>query len=367
MVISEHQEILKKGRGIWKEWRNKNRGIIPDLSGANLRDADLTRVNLNKADLGGADLSGAKLIGADLSRANLNKAKLIKAKLNRAYFLRANFNKSDLDRSILIGANLERAILNNSNFSSANLRESNLSYAKLNNTNFENAFLDDAIFSNTEVHSSNFNKASIDRIRDCSQDTKEDLISAGAIIGNTVYADETQKLKSLLEYTKFKLKAAEEESMRLTLTSIPAIPLWQNRNFDVLENLCFVIMPFTEKNNLKTIYLDHTKKIIESFGLDCKRADDMFKHDMIMEDIWENICVARFIVSDLTDKNPNVFYELGMAHTLGKRVVLITQKDEDVPFDLHHLRYIKYEFTPPGMKKFEDDLIKKINSILNET
>jgi len=145
---------------------------------------------------------------------------------------------------------------------------------------------------------------------------------------------------------------------------IPANPIWKNRNFDVEIDRCFVIMPFKIDKNLHLIYNGYIKKIIESFDLKCIRADDIFKHEMIMENIWEQICISKFIIGDLTDKNPNVFYELGMAHTLGKRVILITQNDDDVPFDLRHLRYIKYEFTPPGMKIFEDQLKKAINSIL---
>ena len=132
------------------------------------------------------------------------------------------------------------------------------------------------------------------------------------------------------------------------------------------SKLVFILMPYKEEKNLQEVYYNFTKPIVESFGLNCRRADDIFKHQMIMEDIWEHICTTRFVISDLTDKNTNVFYELGMAHTVGKRVILITQNDEDVPFDLRHLRYIKYEFTPPGMEKFKDELKKSIGSVLQE-
>jgi hypothetical protein len=144
-------------------------------------------------------------------------------------------------------------------------------------------------------------------------------------------------------------------------------PIFSPIKESINSKLVFSLMPFKKEKNLQDVYENHTKAIVESFGLNCLRADDIFKHHMIMEDIWENICTTRFVISDLTDKNPNVFYELGMAHTVGKRVVLITQNEEDIPFDLRHLRYIKYEYTPSGMKKFEDELKKAIDSILKAT
>ena len=58
------------------------------------------------------------------------------------------------------------------------------------------------------------------------------------------------------------------------------------------------------------------------------------------------------MLADLTDGNPNVFYELGICHAMGKKVVLITQNAE-VPFDVRHIRHIRYEYTPRGMQAFE--------------
>lgn len=47
---------------------------------------------------------------------------------------------------------------------------------------------------------------------------------------------------------------------------------------------------------------------------------------------------------------------MGIAHVIGKPVILIAQKEEDVPFDIGHLRYIKYNYTPRGMQEFEKNL-----------
>jgi hypothetical protein len=51
---------------------------------------------------------------------------------------------------------------------------------------------------------------------------------------------------------------------------------------------------------------------------------------------------SRVVIADCTGRNPNVFYEIGIAHTLGREVILITQNNADIPFDLRHLRYVQY-------------------------
>lgn len=138
--------------------------------------------------------------------------------------------------------------------------------------------------------------------------------------------------------------------------------IFRRRDFSIRENFCFVLMPFNLA--LKPIYDDHIKKVLGRLELVCQRADDIFGPTPIIEDIWENINRARILIADLTNKNPNVFYEVGIAHTLGKEVILITQSLDDVPFDLRHLRHIPYEYTPRGMEAFEQQLENTIRTAL---
>ena len=126
----------------------------------------------------------------------------------------------------------------------------------------------------------------------------------------------------------------------------------------------FVLMPFSP--NMQQIYEDHIKNVAASLSLKVARADDFFTAHAVMQDVWTAICRSRIIIADCTSRNPNVFYETGIAHTIGKPVVLITQNNEDVPFDLRSIRYILYEYTPPGMRKFEGDLANTINTALRE-
>ena len=65
------------------------------------------------------------------------------------------------------------------------------------------------------------------------------------------------------------------------------------------------------------------------------------------------------VICDCSDRNPNVFYEIGIAHTLGREVILITQSEADIPFDLLHLRYVRYLNNPEGRTAFSAALLPK--------
>lgn len=131
------------------------------------------------------------------------------------------------------------------------------------------------------------------------------------------------------------------------------------------SGLCFVLMPF--KKELQPVYEDHIRKIVESEGLSCLRSDEIIKPNQITRDIWEKVNRARLIIADLTGKNPNVFYEVGLAHAIGKDVILITQTAKDVPFDLKALRYIEYSYTPRDVKSFESKLSAAIKELINNS
>lgn len=136
-------------------------------------------------------------------------------------------------------------------------------------------------------------------------------------------------------------------------------------SFTLDPNLCFVLMPFVKA--MDPIYTDHIKPAVEGEGIACQRADEIVGTNIITFDIWEKINRSRVIIADLTDRNPNVFYEIGLAHALGKEVVLIAQTMNDVPFDLKSLRCIVYSFTPRGMKELENTLVKTIQNIMRSS
>ena len=140
-------------------------------------------------------------------------------------------------------------------------------------------------------------------------------------------------------------------------------PIFQGREFLINEQLVFVLSPFEEPFN--TIYEDHIRLSVESIQtLKCLRADDIYDNRPIIEDIWRCTNEARMLIAELTGRNANVFYETGIAHTIGKEVILITQSMEDIPFDLKHLRCIVYEYTPRGIGLLEQNLKNTVLSIL---
>lgn len=117
---------------------------------------------------------------------------------------------------------------------------------------------------------------------------------------------------------------------------------------------CFVMMPFAKPIG------DYYEKIyvpaIEKAGMKPLRADaEIFGTGKIMDQIWSGINGARVLVAELTGRNPNVFYELGLSHAINKPVVLICSNETDVPFDLKHIRVIYYDVTDPfwGQKLIE--------------
>lgn len=108
---------------------------------------------------------------------------------------------------------------------------------------------------------------------------------------------------------------------------------------------CFVMMPFGEW--FDKYYQEIYVPAIREAGFEPVRADELFATGTVVEQIWEQIKKAKILLADLTDRNANVFYELGLAHAARKPVVFTAPNVEDVPFDLRHLRVILYEVREP--------------------
>jgi flagellar motility protein MotE (MotC chaperone) len=102
----------------------------------------------------------------------------------------------------------------------------------------------------------------------------------------------------------------------------------------------FVLMPFDSE--FDKIFNELIKPALEEPGYDVNRADSIFNQQNILKDIVRGIAEADLVVADLTSLNPNVFYELGIAHAMHKPTVPLTQSIEEVPFDLRSYRIIRY-------------------------
>ena len=143
-------------------------------------------------------------------------------------------------------------------------------------------------------------------------------------------------------------------------------PVFGPASYEIDPRLAFVLMPYDPE--LTEIYTTLIKPTVEGAGLDlvCRRADDIKSNRAVMQDIWKSICEARLIIADLTGLNPNVMYELGVAHTLGKETLLIYRRDSQIkfPFDLAHIRRIEYDNSPVGGADLQTQLRDTLSSLL---
>jgi nucleoside 2-deoxyribosyltransferase len=102
-----------------------------------------------------------------------------------------------------------------------------------------------------------------------------------------------------------------------------------------------VIMPFDP--DWTDLYEYGVKFACEAAGATCARVDEQIFLESILERIYAEIERADLIVSEMTGRNPNVFYETGYAHGLAKPVILLTTSADDIPFDLRHYPHVVHE------------------------
>ena len=189
MANSEHLERLQQGAEVWNRWREKDPGIIPDLSEANLSGFNLSkfflsRVNLSRANLSRAnlydvdlsksilshadlsqaslseaDLSEANLYRADLSRASLDLANLYQTRFPEANLYQANLHRAFLTRAFMVGANMNKAILIGSTLVEVNLSRTSLAETILRHTHVLGANFERAIFTGACIEDWNINGA----------------------------------------------------------------------------------------------------------------------------------------------------------------------------------------------------------------
>ena len=121
-----------------------------------------------------------------------------------------------------------------------------------------------------------------------------------------------------------------------------------------------VMMPFD--STFEAVYTA-VKESCNSLRLETLRVDEIYSPSQISTDIFKAIEQSKLVVSDLTGRNPNVLYETGLAHARDRDVIMITQDAEDVPFDLNHIRYIKYLANRQGLEQLTTDLREFIRAI----
>ncbi|WP_447970427.1 hypothetical protein [Nitrospira sp. M1] len=123
----------------------------------------------------------------------------------------------------------------------------------------------------------------------------------------------------------------------------------------------FVVMPFDE--SFDAVYENLIHNTFSEAGFHVYRGDDITSQQNILRDVVTALITADIIVADLTDSNPNVYYELGLAHALKKPVVLLTQDIGSIPFDLRPYRIIEYDTRFDRFKDAKERLATLANQI----
>jgi len=123
---------------------------------------------------------------------------------------------------------------------------------------------------------------------------------------------------------------------------------------------CFILMPFSDEHNLNRFFYDTLKPYLEKSNYICERADISEGHNLDRR-IIDGIYSADIIIADLTGQNCNVFYELGISHTIYKKTLMISQSLDSIPFDVNTYDVLKYN--PKSFNKQE--FIAKLKKILS--
>jgi hypothetical protein len=147
----------------------------------------------------------------------------------------------------------------------------------------------------------------------------------------------TKKARLSSAHGEFVSTATEDRILEKVITFCPEV--FRVPNKQPQDRLVAVMMPF--RAEFDSTY-SAIKAACTAVGLFCYRADDIWENTTFIQDIFELIYCSKVVVVDFSGKNPNVMYETGVAHTLGKHVIPIAQAIEDVPSDLRHHRVLKY-------------------------
>jgi nudix-type nucleoside diphosphatase (YffH/AdpP family) len=142
----------------------------------------------------------------------------------------------------------------------------------------------------------------------------------------------------------------------------------ENRFLTVAERTCFVIMPFGDKPDengnpihFDTVYEDFIKPTVEAIGIPCIRCDKIEESGGIHTKMFTGIYDADVSVVDITLRNPNVFYELGVRHALKRNVtIIIRQAGTQIPFNISGFTVVEYKSDDPVNQKQVAEEIQKM-------
>lgn len=113
-----------------------------------------------------------------------------------------------------------------------------------------------------------------------------------------------------------------------------------NIESEVDDALIFVLTPFNEKYASQYSAISN---VVSGLGFKCTKGDDSKLSSNILTHIAEQIAKSRLVIANISGRNPNVFYELGLAHALGKPVIIVSESLSDIPFDINSSRILAFD------------------------
>ena len=111
-------------------------------------------------------------------------------------------------------------------------------------------------------------------------------------------------------------------------------------DFEINRRLVFTMIPFHPRYDH---LFDHIRETCMSLGFECMRGDEEHVRGDLLTHVLKLIVKARLVIAVVDGRNPNVFYELGIAHALSRPVLILGREPKDVPFDVSSNRIIFYD------------------------
>jgi hypothetical protein len=187
---------------------------------------------------------------------------------------------------------------------------------------------------------------------------------------SSVLANKTYRLR--VEFNGSQIVLFENDVQQLTLVdesySIGQVGLRTWRTQARFENLqivgatpkCFLIMPFASELDFVHRVIN---EVVNSYGIDCQRADEVFLSRPVMDDVKQLIAAADLVIVDFTGRNPNVYYEAGLADAWRKDWIVLAQTSDDMTFDVRHIRSIRYSNTMGADIRLRENLQEALQAL----
>jgi uncharacterized protein YjbI with pentapeptide repeats len=397
-------EVVRMGAAAVVQWRSQH-NIAPSLSGESLRGQDLRGMKLSGGNFAGCNFDCADLAGSDLSGSNLSGAFFAEANLKGANLSDAVIGGADFRKTV--GLEQEQVEVSKGNAQTKLPEQLHIpehwGADRWSETRGKISFNEQSDF--IERHSEQAARWLFPLIRSRAIDTiaafwdrlygrhtafAMRMMNSEARYSSNVSFAALDALRLLLEthfieivgptrsvcafddiaelsegeYGKWVIRPTDQwkNIVRVYGLGVDVLSTLSQENTHVVRPVfggtrikikadVFVAMPFAaEFDGVYAAVLDAGKKT----GVSIARGDDIASRrgaETIMSEVWEMIKRCELFLADCSGGNANVFYELGIAHTLGKKTAILIQADCEVPFNIRHMRYVRYRNTSSGLEE----------------